>query len=123
MMISRMIVSLMKAAGSRQPHMNTGVPTGPPTNLQNNCSPRLADGIQLSVFRSEGFDNAVGWSHLHKGSVPNRPFSQFGGSNPPPPKVRNPGPGFAGLMGNVSSRIPHRTPSPASVSWFGNARF
>ena len=52
MIISRMIVSLKKAASSRQPHMSMGIPTGLPMNPQDTSSSRSVGGIQLSVFRN-----------------------------------------------------------------------
>ena len=53
-MISRMMISLKKAARSRQPHLDLEIPTGTSTNFQHSHSGHQAvDAIPLSVFTSE----------------------------------------------------------------------
>lgn len=52
-MVTRMIISLKKAASSRQPHLDLGVSTGLQMDLQGVYSPHAVDSIPLSVFRDQ----------------------------------------------------------------------
>ena len=52
MMVTRMVLSLKKAASSRQPYLDLVVQTELPTDLQG-TSPHAVDDIQLSVLESE----------------------------------------------------------------------
>jgi len=51
MMITRMMISLKRAASSRQLHLDLEVPSGLPTSSQGGHSSRTVDGILLSVFK------------------------------------------------------------------------
>lgn len=53
MMISRMVISLKKAAGERQPHLGLEVPSVVPINLQDVQYLRGVDGIQLPIPKAK----------------------------------------------------------------------
>jgi len=52
MMVSRMIISLKKAASMQLPTTGVEVPSGLQVFQQDTHSPHLADSIQLSVLKS-----------------------------------------------------------------------
>ena len=52
-MISRIIISLKRAASSQKLRMDPEVPTGLPTSLRDDYSSRAAEGIQLAVLKTE----------------------------------------------------------------------
>ena len=52
MMVTRMTISLKKVASSQQPYLDMDVPSGLPTDLEDNPSPRTAGGIRLSILGS-----------------------------------------------------------------------
>ena len=52
MMVTRMIISLKKAASSRQLYLDLEVRTGSPAAPQRSHSSRAAEGVRLSVLRS-----------------------------------------------------------------------
>jgi len=52
MIISRIIVSLKKAASSRPLTMSLEIPTGLPMSLEDTRSPHTMDTVRLSVFES-----------------------------------------------------------------------
>jgi len=51
MMISRMIISLKKAASLRRLHMSMEVPNGLQTNLEDTYSHHPVDNVQLSALK------------------------------------------------------------------------
>ena len=52
-MVARIVISLKKAAGSRQTRLGPEVPNRFPIGLQDTYPSRAVEGIPLGVFRSQ----------------------------------------------------------------------